>query len=176
MYTLESNLTGQPIISLQTGQAVAWIGEPLLTITALQVIAFTCRVAPRSQAFLLMTRDIRQFAADCVIIDDEDDLTDPADIVRLKADLKDRYSPLGQSVIADTGRRLGSVEDYSINLDTNRVQKLHIRRPLFWGWFSPNLIIDRTQIVDITPSHITVRDTTVQDALLNTDSLPETQP
>lgn len=175
MYSLESNLIGQPVMSLQTGQIVAWIGPPVLDIATLEVIAFTCRLPHGHEPLLVMASDVRQYASDCVIIDDEDELTNPEDIVRLNSEHR-RYSPLGTQVIADTGRRLGIVEDYSINLDTSRVQHLHVRQPLWRGLFNSNLIIDRTQIIDITPERITVRDSTVTDTVLSPDRVPEIRP
>ena len=176
MYALESSLHGQPIISLQTGQLIAQAGSPILDIATLEVAAFTCHAPGHSGPLLIMISDIRQFAADCIIIDDEDQLTDPEDIVRLGGDPRAPYSPLKKSVIADTGRKLGIVDDYSINLDTSRVQKLYVK-PDFWhSWTNSSLVIDRTQIIDITPDKITVRDATVTDTLLSPDPMPEINP
>jgi len=175
MYSLASNLKGQPIISLQTGQPVGWIDQPVLNMANLEVVAFTCR-APHRPHLVLVARDIRQFAADCLIVDDEDELTEPGDIVRLKSNLANSYSPIGKRVLADTGRRLGSVEDYSINLESSRVQRLYVRRPLWRTWFSSSLIIDRTQIIDVTPEQIIVRDATMTESVIAPDTLPEIHP
>ncbi len=176
MYSLASDLVDQPIISLQTGQVVAWAAPPVLNIDNLEVVAFTCVIPHQKEPLLLLTGDIRQYAADCIIIDDEDELTSPHDIVRFTTDLSHNYSPLGKPVVADTGRKLGTVEDYSINLETHRVQKLYIRQSLLRALFGSNLIIDRTQIIDITPKQITVRDATITEKLLASDAVPEIHP
>jgi sporulation protein YlmC with PRC-barrel domain len=176
MYSLESNLLNQPIISLQTGQVVAWVGPPVLNVSNLEVEAYTCKVPYQKEPLLLMTSDIRQYATDCFIIDDEDELADPDDIVRFTTDLAHHYSPVGKPVVADTGRKLGVVEDYSINLETNRVQKLYVRPSLWRAWLGSNLIIDRVQIIDISPDQITVRDATVSSKLLASDTVPEIHP
>ncbi len=176
MYSLESNLVDQPIISLQTGQVVAWAGPPVIDVSSLEVVAYTCKIPRHKQPLLLMTGDIRQYATDCIIIDDEDELASPDDIVRFTTNLNHHYSPLGKPVVADTGRKLGVVEDYSINLDTNRVHKLYVRQSIWRAWLGSNLIIDRTQIIDITPDQITVRDSTVTNKLLGSDTVPEIHP
>lgn len=176
MYALESSLNGQPIVSLQTGQVVAEVGSPVLDIATLEVVAFTCHIPRHRGPMLVLTTDIRQYAADCIIIDDEDQITEPEDIVRLGGNPRDPYSPLKKTVVADTGRKLGVVDDYSINLDTNRVQKLYVK-PSFWhSWAASSMVVDRTQIIDITPDKITVRDATVTDSLLSPDSVPEINP
>ena len=176
MYSLESSLIGQPIISLQTGQLIAEVGRPILDIATLEVVAFTCKVSGHIGPMLVMTSDIRQYAADCIIIDDEDELAEPEDIVRLGGDPRDPYSPLKKTVVADTGRKLGVVDDYSINLETSRVQKLYVK-PNFWhSWATSSMVIDRTQIIDIAPDKITVRDATVTDSLLSPEPMPEINP
>lgn len=176
MYALESSLVGQPIISLQTGQLIAQAGQPILDMGTLEVVAFTCHVPRHREPLLVMTADIRQYATDCIIIDDEEQLTEPADIIRLDSDPKNPYSPLHKIVVADTGRKLGSVEDYSINLETNRVQKLYVKPDIWHSWASSRMVVDRTQIIDITPDKITVRDATVEDTLLSPEPLPEINP
>ncbi len=122
-----------------------------------------------------MTSDIRQYAPDCIIIDNEDELTDPDDIVRLDIDLKNHYSPLRKTVTTTSGSKLGTVSDYTINLETNQIQQLHISKSIFQSWFGSGLIIDRSQILDITPEHITVRDSTVTsvDTILSPGPVPE---
>ncbi len=172
MYSLLSQLTGQPIISLQTGQAVALVNQPILEISTLEIVALLCQ-SSRARRLLLMPSDIRQYAPDCLIIDDEDALTDPSDIVRFTANMSTHYSPIGQPVVTDSDHKLGIVSDYTINLDTNRVQKLHVYKSLFQAWFGSSLLIDRSQILDITPERITVRDATATGPLLSSDSLPE---
>lgn len=176
MYSLASNLKNQPIISLQTGHIIGWVDNPVLDVANLEVIGYMCRAPHHPKPLLLISRDIRQFASDCLIVDDEDELTEPSDIVRYTDTVRDQYSPVGKPVLADTGRRLGKVEDYSINLETSRVQKIYVRPSLLHSWFSPSLIIDRTQIVDATPERIVVRDATILDTVITPDSMPEIQP
>ena len=173
MYTMRSTLNGQPIISLQTGQIVSWVHEPILEFSALEVVALSCSSARANNHLIVICRDIRQYAADCVIVDSEDELTDPEDIARLSSSLKTHYSPIDKPVQSESGSKLGTVEDYSINLETNRLQKLHVRRSFFRALFGSNLIIDRTQIVDVTLDRITVRDATTKSTVLATESVPE---
>jgi sporulation protein YlmC with PRC-barrel domain len=167
-------IIGQPIISLQTGRIVAWVSQPILEITTFKIVGLLCQSAANKQNLLLISGDIRQYAPDCIIIDNEDELTDPSDIVRLSSSLKNRYSPLGKPVVDESGRKLGTVEDYSINLDSNHIQKLYVRKSLIHALLGSNFIIDRTQIIDITPNRITVRDLTIPTPILSADSVPET--
>ena len=176
MYTLQSSLINQPIVSLQTGQAVAWVGQPILDLANLEVIAFTCRMASSRHQVLITAADVRQYATDCIIIDSEDELTAPNDIVRINKESSRQCSLIGIQVVADTGRLVGIVDDYGINLDTNRVHRLYIKQSFWRSWFAPNVIIDRTQIIDISPAKITVRDSTQQDTVISPKQVPEIHP
>jgi sporulation protein YlmC with PRC-barrel domain len=163
-----------PVISLQTGEAVALTESPIIDIDGLEIMAYRCESTRSRGHVLLLARDIRQLAADCVIIDSDDELVEPEDIVRLQDIIHTSYNPIDKTVVSDTGRKLGHVEDYTINLDTNQVQKLHIRPSLFRAWLGSLLIIDRSQIIDITPKVITVRDSTIKAPVLAPETLPET--
>lgn len=171
MYLLASQLKELPIISLQSGEPVAWTRQPILDAATLEMVAFHCHTVQATSPLILMTRDIRQLASDCIIVDSEDDLTDPTDLVRFQPLMEANYTPLDKPVSTESGRKLGRVEDYTVNLDTSRLQKLHVRQSLFHAWIGANLIIDRSQIIDVSPQHIIVREATEK-----LTSLPEAYP
>jgi uncharacterized protein YrrD len=173
MYIAASHLSRLPVMSLQTGEAVAVLDSAVVTTSQLQTVAFLCHAVdnPRHQ-HILLTNDIRQITDDCFIVDSLEDLAEPGDIVRLQELLAEEYSPLGAGVVTDTGRRLGSVKDFSINSDTMYVQKLYVRPSLLFPLHHETAIIDRTQIVDITPKRIVVRDTTEPAPVISIEGLP----
>lgn len=173
MYTFASQMKSLPIISLQTGGTVAWTKGLILDMGSFEIRAYRCDQEGSSSKLILLARDIRQLAADCVIIDSEDELTEAQDIVRLKDMVEESYDPLDKPVVSDAGRKLGNVEDYTINLETQRVQKLHVRQSIIKSWLGNNLIIDRTQIIDITPKQIIVRDATVKAPIMQTEPVPD---
>jgi sporulation protein YlmC with PRC-barrel domain len=174
MYARASNIENLPIISLQTSEAVARLGTPIIDISTLEIVAFRCEIPHHHQSAVLITRDIRQVATDCFFIDNEDELADPHDIVRLAPQIHDNFSPLGKPVVSDIGRRLGVVDDYSINLETHRIQKLYVRPSGLRAWIGTNLTIDRTQILDVSSKQIVVRDAATRASALQSESLPET--
>lgn len=164
-------------MSLQTGETVAVLTNLLIEPGNLELVAFRCEAGRTDlRQPLLLVQDIRQIALDCIVIDSEDELIDADDIVRLKNLLAENFTLQNKPVITDLGRRLGHVEDYTINLETSRLQKLYVKRPLWRSWLGASLIIDRSQIVDITPRHILVRDTTIKSPALAAEPVPETHP
>jgi sporulation protein YlmC with PRC-barrel domain len=174
MYGQASQMQSLPVISLQTGEVVAVTRLPVIDISTLDIQAYRCESMRTKQSLILMARDIRQLAADCLIVDTEEELMEPTDIIRLQAMLKADYNPLDKAVVSDTGRKLGHVEDYTINLETNCVQKLQVRQSILRSWLgTTSLVVDRSQIIDVTPKLITVRDATVNAPIMQSEPVPE---
>lgn len=164
-------------MSLQSGETVATITDLIVDPSNLELVAFRC-VSSRSDLShpLLLARDIRQTALDCLIIDSEEELSEAEDIIRLKNLLELDFTPFHKIVVTDLGRHLGHVEDFTINLDTHRLQKLYVKRPLWRSWLGASLIIDRSQIIDVTTKHFVVRDATLKSSSLVSEPVPETHP
>lgn len=165
MYSLSSQITGLPVISLQTGEIVALTRQPIVNPDDLEVVAFHCETTRQKSGKVMMARDVRQTAKDCLIIDNEDELSDAEDIVRLSELIARNYSPLEKIVFTQAGRRLGKVEDFTLNLNSHRIQKLYVRQSLLQSFKGSSLIIDRSEIVDVSGKRIVVRDATVKNPL-----------
>lgn len=173
MYVLASQLKNLPVMSIQTGQAIAHIEQPIINMANLEVMALNCnlgRSKPKEGVILL--RDVRQFSGDCIIVDSFDDIEDPSEIVRLKAVVKAGFNPIGKNVVNESGDKLGKVEDYTINLKTFMIQKLYVHQSLVKSLLYNSLVIDRTQVIDITPKSITVKDARVKKGILERKAIP----
>lgn len=162
MYVLARQMMGLPVFSLQTGQTIATVASPILEPTQLEVVALRCNDQKNVDQPVIMPVDVRQISSDGLIVDSEEALTDGADVVRLAPLLSSGSFPIGVAVVSDLGRKLGKVEEYTINLETYRLQKLHIKPALVQSLLSGSLIIDRSQIIDVKPNLITVRDVAVK--------------
>ena len=157
MYALASHLVTLPVVSLQTGETMATVNGLIINPDQLRLLGFYLNSGRSPRSLLVMT-SVRQLALDCVIVDNEDDLSEPDEVVRLQRHLQTPYTPMEKTVKTESGRTLGAVEDFTINLETEHVQKLYVRPPLLKAWYRSSLIIDRAQIVDIQPHFFVVRD------------------
>lgn len=166
MYILANQLTNLPVMSLQTGQPIATVKHPVVNIANLEVMALACSVGRRRKQGVVLIRDIRQFATDCVIIDSFDEIEDPHEIVRLREVMARNFNPIDRQVVSETGQRLGKVEDYTINLKTQMLQKLYVHQSLMKSILFSNLVVDRTQIIDVSNQQFTVKDTSVREAAM----------
>jgi uncharacterized protein YrrD len=173
MYILATQIKGLPVISLQTGQPIAVIAKPLVNQTNMEIVALECSIGrfQKNHGVVLM-RDIRQFARDCVVIDSFEEIEDAGEIVRLRDVVEQNFDPINKTVVNESGDKLGRVDDYTINLKTYMLQKLYVHQSLMKSIIFNNLVIDRTQIIEVTPKQFTVRDATIPKASLASQPIP----
>jgi hypothetical protein len=106
---------------------------------------------------VLLAEDMREILPDGIAINDDDSLSLPEDLVRHKEVLDINFQLL-EKPVRTKRHRLGRVEDYSYN-DGMFVQKLYVGRPLVKVLTTePTLIVDRSQIIEVTDTHIVVKD------------------
>ena len=174
MYVLSSQLLNLPIISLQTGETVTTLQALVIEMTSLEIIAVSCGKMKEYADPILMVRDIRQIASDCLIIDTEDDIGSASDVVRIKKPLLASYTPIGAAVISHMQRPIGKVEDFTINTESLKIQKFYVRQPIWRSWLGSSLIIAREQVLDVSPKKITVREAVIEAKSSIHKHVPET--
>lgn len=162
MLILQNRLLGIPILSLQTGTELGVTDKPIIDPRNLTILAFYCAgpLIPYQPA-ILHVEDIREISDLGFIVDNADTLMPPDDLVRLNEVLEFNFELEGKKVIDDTGHRIGKVINYSTDLDSFYIMKLHVQ-PSIWQSFNiAERIIDRTQIKSITDKHIVVNRATI---------------
>ncbi len=117
--------------------------------------------APSGQRTVLLAEDIRESLPAGLAVNDEDALSEPADLVRHKEILEIRFDLMDKQVRTKR-HKLGKVSDYSYN-DGLFVQKLYVARQLHKVFTSDDtLIVDREQIIEVTDRFILVRDSEIK--------------
>jgi sporulation protein YlmC with PRC-barrel domain len=86
--------------------------------------------------------------------------------------VEQNFDPINKTVVNESGDKLGRVDDYTINLKTYMLQKLYVHQSLMKSIIFNNLVIDRTQIIEVTPKQFTVRDATIPKASLASQPIP----
>jgi uncharacterized protein YrrD len=157
LVTIKS-LLGASVKSLQSGTEVARVKVPLIDPRNLKIMAFyleskLIKIAPA----ILMPEDIREVGPLGVIIDDINKIVSPDDVVRLEEIIGFDFI-LEKILVVDEGRRrLGTVEYYAFDPETYFIQQLYVKPGFMQSLKTANLIIGRSQIVDIDNKKITVR-------------------
>lgn len=128
---------------------------PIINPNNLKIEGFFCKGSGRKQ-LILVTQDIREVMPQGIVVNDEDVLTDPAELVRLENLININFELVGKHVETTGGRKLGKVSDYATETESMYVKKLYVSQPIYKNLSGGNLGIDRTQIVEITDKKIVV--------------------
>lgn len=157
---LSKSLLNQPVMSLRTGGQVAIATDPVINPHNLKILGWWCK-APGGRRLVLLAEDVREMMPSGLAVNDEDDLTGPEDLVR-HSDILNINFELIDKTVKTKRQKLGKVNDYSYN-EGMFIQKLYVARPLRKVFTTEDtLIIDRTQILEVTDHYILVRDTDIK--------------
>ena len=158
MILLGSTLTNAPIISIQTGSELARTQHPVIDPATLAVLAYeiTGPSLDSSAPNLLRIADVREFSDIGFIVDSGDEFIHPSDVIKLQ-DIYDRhFTLLGMPVVDEKRRKLGKIADFTLETGGFIIQQLTVRRPLFKSLNDTELLIHRSQIIEINNDAIVV--------------------
>lgn len=147
-------------MSLRSGGPVATASEPVINPHNLKILGWWCRV-PGGKELVLLADNVREVMPTGLAVNDEEALSTPEELVRFSEILNIRFQLIDKPVKTKR-QKLGKVSDYSYN-DGLFVQKLYVARSLVKVFASDDtLLIDRSQILEVTDHYILVRDSDVK--------------
>ena len=168
-----SNLVNTPIVSLQTGGAIAWVKELIMDPDTLKVIAFVAAI--KSQANILPASSVREYSSQYgLVVDSIDELVTREDIVKIDKIMGLNFYMNGLKVESRKGSKLGRVEDYTVTDDNFMLQQIIVKRPTMKSFLDPELTIPRKEIAEVTDYKVIVKDEEkeIREKAKNEDFIP----
>ncbi|MDR1300706.1 MAG: hypothetical protein LBK50_03295 [Candidatus Nomurabacteria bacterium] len=162
-----NNMSGASVMSLQTGQPLAKLGEPIINPHNLKIVAFY--VSGPMVDFdpaVLFAEDIREFGEMGAIVDSSDNILSPEGMVRLGEVISYGFILNGIHVVDEQGHRLGRVENYTLNPGDFMIQQLYLKPTLAKSFRISHLTVSRDQILAIDNDRITVKTPTVREKVV----------
>jgi hypothetical protein len=161
MLLMGKSLYNRPVMSLRTGSQIAIALEPIINPHNLKILGWWCGARQAKGNLVLLAEDVRETMPQGLAVNDEEVLTAPGDLVRHREILDIKFQLIDKAVKTKR-QKLGKVSDFSYN-EGLFVQKLYVARPVTKIFSSQDtLLIDRTQILEVTDAYILVRDSDVK--------------
>jgi len=158
MLALSTQISGTPIMSLQNGGELGIAEKAIIDPRKLQV----SRILETS---VLHTSDIRELGPLGIIVDSADSIMVlDEDLVRLQEVVNLNFELIGLQVIDDTKQKLGKIVDYTLETDGFYIQKIHVSQSMLKNITNTNLIIHRSQIIEITDTKVIVKSATIKQS------------
>lgn len=159
MLKLSSALINQPVLSLRTGRPVGLAIGPIIDPNNLSIAGLYCQDPHKPKhPLVLLAQDVREWIPQGFAVNDYDVLTEPDELVRLKKVMDMEFTLIGKPVYTQSKRRIGKVNDYSVDASSFQVQKLYVGQSIFKNLTGAALLVDRNQIIEITSKRIIIRD------------------
>lgn len=156
MLLLSKELFKRQVLSLSTGSAVAIAEKPIIDPNNLKITGWWCKAHNGRDLKILLTEDVREILPSGLAINDETELSDPGELIRHQSIIELDFKLMTKQVKTKR-HRLGKVSDYSFN-EGYFIQKLYVEQSLVRAIGSDTLMIDRSQIIEITDLWILVND------------------
>ena len=160
MLVLGSRLKDTPVMSLQTGTRLATTTAPVINPANLKIVAFELDgpLLTEKPSFLRVD-DIRETSGIGMIIDSNDELLGLDDVIKIKELYELKFKLIGMSVIDEHKRKLGKVDNYTLDMGSFMIQQLNVRHGILQGLTDTSVLIHRSQIIEINNEAIIVKST-----------------
>lgn len=158
MLIIGSRLINLPIMGLQTGGELGRTVSAIIDPTSLAVIAYQVN-APLMQTAAptyLRVADTRELSDIGFIVDSLDEFVLEGDVIQLDEVAALRFDLLGMKVVDENNRKLGKIYDFTLDVGDFSIQQLSIKRTLLHRFADPELLIHRSQIVEINGEAVIV--------------------
>jgi uncharacterized protein YrrD len=158
MLLLGSRLNSTPIMGLQTGTQLAVTKDAIIDPSNLKIVAYEVDGPLLSErpAFIRIA-DVRELSDVGMIIDSNDEFIGISDVIAIEKIYKLGFKLIGLSVIDESKHKLGKVSDYSLETGSFIIQQLNVKRGTLKSLGETELLIHRSQIVEISDDYIIVR-------------------
>ncbi len=158
MLLLGSKLINIPVMSLQTGTKLASTKSPVINPANLQILAYEVEgsILATRPAYIRIA-DVRELGNIGMIIDSSDEFVGLDDVISLKKIIDLGFSLVGLNVIDEHKHKLGKVFDYSLDSNDFIIRQINVKRGLFKSFSETELLIYRSQIVEINDKEIIVK-------------------
>ncbi|MEP7204867.1 MAG: PRC-barrel domain-containing protein [Candidatus Saccharibacteria bacterium] len=160
MLLLGSRLIGTPIMGLQTGTKLAQAAAPLIDPANLKIVAYVVEGPLLTEhPSLIRIADVRELSDIGMIVDSAEEFIALDDVIKIRELSELGFELVGMNVIDETHRKLGKVDDYSLDSSSFVIQQISVQRGLLKSLTDSSLLIHRSQIIEINDSYIIVRTT-----------------
>ncbi len=153
-------LIGCPILSLHVGGAIAHVSDVIIDPNDLKIIGFRVSgsLVRGEVGDVLPVDSVREFSRVGMIVDSIDELVEGEEVIRIRDVLNLNFSLPGLKVVSKNKSKLGKVSDYIINSDSWSVYQLIVQRPIMKAFLDPELIVPRSEIIEVNDYQIIVKD------------------
>jgi sporulation protein YlmC with PRC-barrel domain len=157
-------LLDTPVMSLQTGVELARTNKVLVDPRDLSVVAYELdgHMLDDHPSFLRPV-DVRELSSLGLIVDSSDEFVGLDDVIKIKQVYDYGFTLLGLEVVDENKKKLGKIIGFNIDAGSFAVQQLVVKRPLLKSFGETELLIHRSQVLEVRDDYIKVKSTSEKE-------------
>ncbi|HUA13164.1 MAG TPA: hypothetical protein VL989_01560 [Candidatus Sulfotelmatobacter sp.] len=172
MLQLSNALVGKTVLSLRTGTPIAKVLGTVINPDNLKIEGFYVEEKFSKKHLVLVSQDIREVLHNGFVVNDQEVLVEPGELVRLKKVIDLEFSLIGKQVVTVSKEKVGKVSDYATETTTFFIQKIYVSQSILKSFTGGNLSIDRSQIQEITNTKVIINDLYGKDSVPSVATAP----
>jgi len=158
-----SKLHNLDLFSVRSSGRIGTASEPIINPHNLHIDGFYAHAMSGQNEGVIVDIDIRDFSIKGIIINNHEDISDPADLVRLKPIIELDFKMIGKTVY-ENKRKIGKVVDFAVDTDSLFIRQFYVQPSLLKSMGTSQLVFDRQSIVEVTDTKIVVSGPEVKDS------------
>ena len=161
MLIKDTDLINYPVLSLHMSGMIAKTTEAIIDPSDLKIVGFYLtgpEVGDGEHGDILQIRDVREFSNLGMVIDSSDEFVNADDVIKLKEVIDINFQLIGKKVETKKKTKLGKVIGYTVNPADFMIQQIVVQRPFMKSFLDPELLIGRSEIVNVDDEKVVVRD------------------
>lgn len=152
-----SRFLNTPVMGLQTGSELARTSREIIDPRTLEIVGYDLEGPLLTERpSVLRIADVREFSNIGIIVDSSDEFVAPGDIIKLSEIYELKFELLGKPVFDKKRHKLGKVIGYTIDTTGFLIQQLSIKRPFLKSLDDTELLVHRSQIIEVNDHEIIV--------------------
>lgn len=140
---------------MRSAGRIGLVIEPIINPHNLHIDGFNCQLPGSKINLILLDIHVRDLSPKGIIINDNRDLSEVADLVRLKPVIDIKFQ-LIEKVVLSGKKKIGKVAEYAIDDQSLFIQKIYVQPPIWQSVNHHRLIFDRSSIIEVTDTQIVV--------------------
>lgn len=153
-----NRLLNTPVMSLQTGAQLAITHRILVDPRDLTIAAYELDgPALDKRPSFLRPVDVRELSNLGLIVDSSDEFVELEDVIRIQQVYEYNFNLIGLEAIDERKKKLGKITGFNVDSESFSVQQLVVKRPIFKSFGETELLINRTQVVEVHDTYVKVR-------------------
>jgi sporulation protein YlmC with PRC-barrel domain len=144
-------------MGLQTGSEIAQTKSAIIDPATLAVIGYILEGPLLEDGiWALRIADVRELSDLGFIVDSADEFIHPEDVLKVNEIYRLNFPLLNMPVVDERRNKLGKVIDFTLETGSFVIQQLTVRRPFLKSFNDTELLIHRSQIIEINDDAIVV--------------------